>query len=247
MERNLTSVVGTNFIFSQGSTVVRIDFVVELNPLCVLNIVLLDRRPVLPPTQLTVLIPIKVLEAEDEIPLGDGCVREVALDHHVILPHPLLYAHDSIVKDSLLDIACALGMIPEPSDLFIVPVVLVMFCIIDDSISVPVAKLKLMVYEGLEVHMIADNVVQAVQLGHGKLQVFPRVARRIADLSFGVIGGPAFQEVKHIISDLILIERSQLALQIERIIFRLVVLEKLLKTDFIIIVEVHQLEDSNIF
>jgi len=138
-------------------------------------------------------------------------------------------------------------MIPEPSDLFIVPVVLVMFCIIDDSISVPVAKLKLMVYEGLEVHMIADNVVQAVQLGHGKLQVFPRVARRIADLSFGVIGGPAFQEVKHIISDLILIERSQLALQIERIIFRLVVLEKLLKTDFIIIVEVHQLEDSNIF
>ena len=121
-----------------------------------------------------------------------------------------------------------------------------MLRIIDDSISVPVAKFKLVVDEGLEAHVIVDNVVQAVQLGRGKLKVFPRVAR-IADFSFSVICGPAFQEVKHVVIDYILIERSQLTLQIKRGIFRFVVLEKLLETDFIIIIEVHHLENSNIF
>ena len=211
----LSCIVVTNFVFSEGSTAVHIDCVVEWNPFVELNIVLLDRRPVLPPAQLTVFIPIKVLEAPDEILLGDGCVREVTLDHHVILSHPLVVGHDSIVKDSLLDIAFALGMVPEPSNRFIVSIVPVMFVIIDDAISVPVTQCEIMVDEGLEAHVIVDNVVQAVQLGRGKLQVFPRVAR-IADLSFSVICGPALQEVKHIIIDHILIERSQFTLQIER-------------------------------
>ena len=106
-------------------------------------------------------------------------------------------------------------MVPEASDGFIVSVVPVMLGFIDCTISVPIAKSKIVVDEGLEAHEIVDNVVQAVKLGRGKLQVFPRVGR-IADLSISVICGAALQEVHYIIIDLIMIERSHVSLQINR-------------------------------
>ena len=107
-DSTLVCVVDANFIFSQLSIPIGIDCFVEWSPFVELNIILLDRGPVLPPAQLSVLVAIKVVEAPDEILFGDGCVREVTLDHHVILSHPLIVCHDSIVKKSLLDIAFAL-------------------------------------------------------------------------------------------------------------------------------------------
>ena len=204
--------------------------VVELSEVIVLQVVLLDGRPVLPPAQLTISVPIKVVEARFEGIHWNVRVRIITLDHHVILPHPLIVRHDSIVGDCFLHIALALGMVPEPTDESIVIVVLVMLPLFDLAIVVCVTELELVADVGLKAFIIVDNVVQAVKLGQRELQVFPCVAIT-AYFTFGVITGATSQKLKNIILDRLLVERSLIALQVDWVVFRAIVLKELLKTD----------------
>ena len=142
----------------------------------VLQVVLLDGRPVLPPAQLAVSVPVKVVEAPSECVLRDGLVFVVALDHHVVLSHPLIVRKDSVVNNCLLHVALALGMVPESADKPVVPVVLALLPVLNDSVVVNVAQPELVADIGLKADVVIDNVVQAVEQGQGQLQVFPCIA-----------------------------------------------------------------------
>lgn len=212
-----------------------------------LEIVLLDGRPILPPAQLAIVVPIEVVEAPFEGIFRNRTIPIVSLDHHVVLSHPLLICQDSIVNNGLLHVALTLGIVPEPSDKPIVPIVLVMLPLLDNPIVICVSESELMADVGLIAHVVVDDVVQTVQMGKGKLQVFPSVALFVAYQTFCIITGTTLQEVEHIFVDRFLIKRSQIALQVDGRVLSSVVLKKLFKTELLVIIEVHHLEDSDVF
>ena len=172
------------------------------------------------------------------------------LDQLVIRLHPLILGHDSIVVDKCLsDVAFTLGVVPVSTHKSIVPVVLTMLPLVDEAVVVDVTKSVLVADIGLKAHIVIDEVVKTVEIWQAKFQVFARVPIIIAYKTIFGEGSAstASQVVKDFIVEYILIERSQISLNIDWVILCSVVLLKLLKTDLLIVIQVHHLEDSYIF
>ena len=248
----LGSVVVANLVLSQGAVSWRpprvlLDGVVELSEVIVLHIVLLDGRPVLPPAQLAVSVPVEVVKAPPERVFGDVTVRIVALDHHVVLFHPLFVRQDAVVKYRLFHVALALGMVPESADLPVVLVVFVLFPVLNDAVGVRVTQSELVADIGLKADVIVHNIVQAVEHGQGQLQVFPSIPPIRAILTFRVVTGTTLHVLKDVVPNRLLVEGRQVAFEIDRAIFGAVVLEELLRADLMVVIEVDHLENSHIF
>ena len=206
----------------------------------------LNIRPVLPPGQFTISISIKVSEASIDSLLWDVSILVVTLDHHVILFIPRIVGHNTIVRDSLSDVACALGIVPESADEFVVVVILLLLLLLDDSIEVCVTNEELVGHVVLKAHVVVNDVVKSVQHGQGKLQVFPSVANGVARLiSSRSRLGAAFHVVEYLV--LHRIERRQRALQVDWTVLGAIVLKNLFKTDRAVVIEVHQLVESDDF
>ena len=124
----------------------------------------------------------------------------ITLDYWVILLHPLLFGHYSIVIDKCLsNIAFALGIVPPSTHLLKVPVVLIMFPLAYDAVVVKVTESVLVADVGLKAHMIIDDVVKIVEKWQDKLQVFARVPKLIALKNNCAIASTASKIVKDFI------------------------------------------------
>ena len=134
----------------------------DLQEVPVLQVVLLDGGPILPPAKIATSISVEVPETPLKGLFRDGLVREIALKHHIVLLVPCCEVHDSIVLQGLLDISGALGVVPEAADELIVPIVLVLLPLLDNAIVIGVAKSELMASIGLKAHVIIDYVVKRV-------------------------------------------------------------------------------------
>ena len=210
-----------------------------------LQVVLLDGGPILPPAKLSIVISIVVSEATFEVTLGNVSVFVVSLEHHIILLVPLFIGHFSIVFDSFADISGALGVVPEAADELVMPVILVLLPRLDDAVIVGVANLEFLHRVNLIAHTIVDNVVETVNHGQNSLEVFKRIARVSAGLVLsGRLGSAPDVVVKRVFA---LHEGRQAALKVKGHVLHPVVLKKLHKTDFVVVVEIHQLILSDIF
>ena len=97
----------------------------------------------------------------------------------------LIEGHGSIVGDGLLDVAPALGIVPEAADMSVMPIVPILLRASDLAVPVIIAKSKLMIDVGLEARIVVNDVVKRVEVRYDGLKVFPRVALCTALLSFG--------------------------------------------------------------
>ena len=210
-----------------------------------LYVILLNGGPILPPAKLSIAISIEVPEATFEVTLGNVRVRVVPLEHHIILLVPLFIGHYSIVFNSFADISGALGVVPEAADELVMPVVLVLLPRLDDAVIVGVANLEFLHRVNLIAHTIVDNVFETVNHGQNSLEVFIRIALGCAGLVLGGRPGFALDVVEKRV--FALNEGRQAALKVKGHVLHPVVLKKLHKTDFVVIVEIHQLILSDIF
>jgi len=122
-----------------------------------------------------------------------------------------------------------------------------MFPLVYDTVVIDVTKSVLVADIGLKTHIIIDDVVKRIEMWQAKLQVFTRVTKLIACNTIVSSASTASQVVKDFIVELSLIERSQISLNIDWTILCSVVLQKFLKTDLLIVIQVHHLEDSDVF
>ena len=150
-----------------------------------MNVSLLDDRPVLPPAQFTVAICIKAVEAIQKLLIWNRYVWIVALNHHIVLLVPCREVHDSIVGDRPALIAGTLGVVPEPADELVVPVISILLVSINDTIVVSITKGELMADVGLIAHMVANDIVERQDDWQDCLEGLPSVALGSAILVFG--------------------------------------------------------------
>ena len=134
-------------------------------------------------------------------------------------------------------------MIPEPSDPLVVVVVIFLLPHLDFTIVINVMKIMLAADVVLKVDVIINDVVEGEQHGQSSLHVFPSIAifTHFVTQSSLLL---APDVVKYLV--LYLLEWSQMALEIKWLRLRALVLKHLLKTDFIVVIEVHLLEESDI-
>jgi len=121
--------------------------------------ILLDGRPVLPPAQLTIVVSVKILETIVGGFVGNS-IRVVPREHHVILLHPSLIGHDSIVNNGAFNVARALRVVPEAADEFVMPVVLILLPLFDDAVAIDISESELMAHVGLIRRMVVKDVVK---------------------------------------------------------------------------------------
>ena len=121
--------------------------------------ILLDGRPVLPPAQLTIVVSVKILETIVGGFVGNS-IRVVPREHHVILLHPVLIGHDSIVNNGLSNVALALRVVPEAADEFVMRVVLSLLPLFDDAVVIDVSESELVAHVGLIRRMVVKDVVK---------------------------------------------------------------------------------------
>ena len=127
----------------------------------------------------------------------DVSVWILTLDYRVILLHPLLFGHNSIVVNKCLsNIALALGIVPPSTHLLEVPVVAIVLPLVDGAVVVKVTESVLVADVGLKAHMIIDDVVKIVEKWQDKLQVFARVPKLIALETICIIASTASKVVK---------------------------------------------------
>ena len=67
-------------------------------------------------------------------------------------------------------------MIPESSDELIVPIMLVLLPLLNDTVVVGVSESKLMVDVGFEAHIVVEDVVEGQDCGQDRLEVFTSVS-----------------------------------------------------------------------
>ena len=87
-------------------------------------------------------------------------IREVSRQHHVIIFHPDLVGHDSIVNYGTSDVALSLRIVPEATHEFVVPIVLPLLPIFDDAVAIDVSKSELMAHVGFIRYMVVKDVVK---------------------------------------------------------------------------------------
>lgn len=149
-----------------------------------MNVSLLDDRPVLPPAQFIVVISIEAIEAMQKLDIWNRSVWIVALNHHIVLLVPCRKVHDSIVGDRHALIAGTLGVVPEPADELVVPVISVLLVSINDTIVVTITKGKLMADVGLIAHMVTNDIAERQHNGQDCLEGLPSVALGSTILDF---------------------------------------------------------------
>lgn len=97
----------------------------------------------------------------------------------------------------------------------------------------------------LKAHMIVNNITERQDNWQNCFEVLSCVTLGIAFLPFCGRLGRAPQVVKKLMEDGL--ERRQVVLEVDWVVLHPVVLKKLHKTDFIVVVEIHQLILSDIF
>lgn len=201
----------------------------------VLEIILLNGGPVFPPGELTIPISIEIVEALEELFIGNIRVRVVAFEHHVILFVPLLKCHDSIVDKCLANISFTFRIIPEASDELIVPIVLVLLPLLNNAVVVGVSESKLMTDVGFEAHIVVEDVVEGQDCGQDRLEVLTSVSL-LAD----VIVGTLLWIAPHVGEELIFDcrEGRQATLKVDGRVLHSIGLKELIHADFLVVVKV---------
>ena len=160
----IAAIVGSDLISGDSSVTLllgAIDLLEEISAVIEMNISLLDDRPVLPPAQFAVAISVKaIIEAIKKLLLWNVAVWIVALNHHIVLLVPCCKVHDSVVGDRHTLVSGTLGVVPEPADEPVVPVISSLLVLINDTVFVTVTKGHFMVDVGLIAHIVTNNIVE---------------------------------------------------------------------------------------
>ena len=213
----------------------------------ILQVILLDGRPVLPPGELSILIFIETAESTVKVVLGNISVRIVSLEHRIVLLVPLCVCHDTVVLDFVVQIRpVALGVVPEGKDEPVVVIILVLLPFLDNAIVIGVAEAELISRIHLIADAVVDNVVKRIHDWQDCLEVFLRVSIGSASLiSVGGRLGSASQVVEKLIFDFF---KGWFAIfHVNRVVLDSIVLKELDKADFSVAIEVDQLIFSSFF
>ena len=120
-----------------------------------------------------------------------------------------------------------------------------LFLCSDDTIKIPVTNGKFMADVSLIAHMIVNNIAERQDNWQDCFEVLSCVTLGMALLTFCGRLGWAPQVVVKLMEDGL--ERWQVVPEVDWVVLHPVVLKKLHKTDFVVVVEIHQLILSDIF
>ena len=178
--------------------------------------------------------------------LGNISVRIVSLEHHIVLLVPLVKSHDAVVLENFTDVSGALGVIPETTNELVVRIMLVLLPSLDFTIVIGVADTELISCVDFIADVVADNVVKSIHARQDCLEVFLCVSIGSAFLTcVGGRLGSASEVVEKLVSDFL--KWWKATFEVNRVVLHPVVLKKLHKTYFVVVIEVNHLIFSHIF